>query len=223
MNIGQNLTNLRKEQNLTQEELAKLINVSPKTISSYETNRSIPNIEILILLANALNTNINSILGLNNENATIINKVYQRKNNKDNIIKMSLIAIILIVPIFFFWYAGYISIAAFTAHLYSLNIIDDQLIEISNSTLYVFTAFTKEYIIYLILLIINYILYKKKHIKPLLIINSLILIYYIYFIIESIITNGTFTPIETLIFTLTSIIGLGFAIKLINEKRTIKH
>lgn len=220
MNIGQNITNLRKEKELTQEELAKLINVSPKTISSYETNKSIPNIETLILLANALNTNINIILGLNNDNANIINKAYQKKNSKDNIIKIILIAIILIVPIFFFWYAGYISIAAFTARLYSLNIVDDQLIEISQLTLGVLTAFTKEYIVYLILLILNYIFYKKKMKKILLIINSLILIYYIYFIIESFIINGTFIPIESLIFSLASIIGIGFFIKL--RKRTTK-
>lgn len=222
MNIGQNITNLRKEKELTQEELAKLINVSPKTISSYETNRSIPNIETLILLANALNTNINIILGLNNDNANIINKAYQKKNSKDNIIKIILIAIILIVPIAFFWYAGYISIAAFAARLYNLNIVDNQLIEIAQLTLGVFTAFTKEYIIYLILLILNYIFYKKKMKKTLLIINSLILIYYIYFIIENFIINGAFIPIETLIFSLASLIGLGFFIKLIKEKRTIK-
>ena len=34
MNIGNNIATLRKNKNLTQEELAKLIKVSPKTISS---------------------------------------------------------------------------------------------------------------------------------------------------------------------------------------------
>ena len=40
MNVGKNIAKFRKEKNLTQEELAKNINVSPKTISSYENNRN---------------------------------------------------------------------------------------------------------------------------------------------------------------------------------------
>ena len=62
MNIGENIANLRKNQNLTQESLAKLINVSPKTISSYETNRSLPSLDILISISKALNTDLNTIL-----------------------------------------------------------------------------------------------------------------------------------------------------------------
>ena len=58
MNIGNNLVKLREEKGLKQNELAKMINVSDKTISSYENNRSLPNIEILVLIANALETNI---------------------------------------------------------------------------------------------------------------------------------------------------------------------
>ena len=75
MNIGLNISNLRKEKNLTQEELAKLINVSPKTISSYETNRSIPNIEILILLSKVLDTSINDILNLKEDNNNEVKKI----------------------------------------------------------------------------------------------------------------------------------------------------
>ena len=37
MNVGKNIAKFRNEKKLTQEELAKLINVSPKAISSYKT------------------------------------------------------------------------------------------------------------------------------------------------------------------------------------------
>ena len=65
MNVGKNIAKFRKEKNLTQEELAKKINVSPKTISSYENNKNLPNIETLILLSQELDVSINDILGIN--------------------------------------------------------------------------------------------------------------------------------------------------------------
>ncbi len=47
MNVGTNIAKFRKAKKLTQEELAKEINVSPKTISSYETNRIYPILKCL--------------------------------------------------------------------------------------------------------------------------------------------------------------------------------
>ena len=63
--LEKTLQNLERKKNITQEELAKNINVSPKTISSYENNRNLPNIETLILLSQELDVSINDILGIN--------------------------------------------------------------------------------------------------------------------------------------------------------------
>ena len=63
--LEKTLQNLEREKNITQEELAKNINVSPKTISSYENNKNLPNIETLILLSQELDVSINDILGIN--------------------------------------------------------------------------------------------------------------------------------------------------------------
>ena len=63
--LEKTLQNLEREKNITQEELAKKINVSPKTISSYENNKNLPNIETLILLSQELDVSINDILGIN--------------------------------------------------------------------------------------------------------------------------------------------------------------
>ena len=43
MTFGQNLKNLRKEQNLSIKELAQLSNLSPVQISNYEHDHNIPN------------------------------------------------------------------------------------------------------------------------------------------------------------------------------------
>lgn len=61
--IGKNIYMLRKEQGLTQEELAKLINVSFQAISKWETGNSTPDISTLPLLANVFHCNIDSLLG----------------------------------------------------------------------------------------------------------------------------------------------------------------
>lgn len=170
MNIGENIASIRKSKNLKQEELASLINVSPKTISSYETNRSVPNIEMLILLAKALDTSIENILNLNNENSEEIKKIYEKNDFKNNIIKIILLSIIFIIPIIYFIYSADITIRSLAT-----SIINDMpIIDATKITINLFLTFAWEYLIYLILLLVNYILYKKKHFKILLIINIIL-------------------------------------------------
>jgi transcriptional regulator with XRE-family HTH domain len=213
MNIGENISNLRKEKNLTQEELAKLINVSSKTISSYETNRSIPNIEILILLSKVLDTDINKILGLNNENNKEIKQLYEKKNIKDVILKTLIIGIICVIPVFFFWEAGYVSVASFAAQI--LTYQNKDITEIAKQAMNVFNYYLIEYCIYLIINLINYLLYKKMFEIPLFIINIIIFL----FIIISIIINGYITP-SILIFIIASIIGIIEGVKVLKTRKS---
>ena len=77
--LEKTLQNLEREKNIIQEELAKNINVSPKTISSYENNRNLPIIETLILLSKELDVSINDILGINEENSKEIKNKYENK------------------------------------------------------------------------------------------------------------------------------------------------
>lgn len=48
MNIGEKLFELRKEKNLSQEEVADKLNVSRQTISKWETNQSTPDFDKII-------------------------------------------------------------------------------------------------------------------------------------------------------------------------------
>lgn len=47
MNVGQRIKELRKQNNMDQLELAKRLNVSNKTISSWEQNRTQPKMEMI--------------------------------------------------------------------------------------------------------------------------------------------------------------------------------
>lgn len=50
-NIGSFLKILRKEKNLTQEQLAEQFNVSSRTVSRWETGSNMPDLSLLVELA----------------------------------------------------------------------------------------------------------------------------------------------------------------------------
>lgn len=58
--IGKNIYTLRKEQGLTQEQLAELVNVSFQAVSKWENGNSVPDVSTLPLLANVLHCSIDS-------------------------------------------------------------------------------------------------------------------------------------------------------------------
>ena len=63
MSFGENLKKLRKRANLSQTELAKLLEINQYNISFWEIGRSEPNIEQLIKLSNILNVPTDYLLG----------------------------------------------------------------------------------------------------------------------------------------------------------------
>lgn len=62
MNFGTRLKILRKEKNISQEELAKLIGVSRSSVGNYETNQNMPTAEILDNIANILDCSLDYLL-----------------------------------------------------------------------------------------------------------------------------------------------------------------
>lgn len=63
MPLNERLRELRKQQNLTQEQLAERLHMSRQAISHWETGRAAPDYEALRLLAEALNTTPSALLG----------------------------------------------------------------------------------------------------------------------------------------------------------------
>ncbi len=60
--VGKHIKRIRKEKNLTQDELAERLHCTRQTISNYETGKSEPGIEILIELAGVLEVEINDLI-----------------------------------------------------------------------------------------------------------------------------------------------------------------
>jgi transcriptional regulator with XRE-family HTH domain len=62
---------IREENNLTQDDLASILNIKRQTYSSYERNKSLPDINALSKLADYYNTSTDYLLGRTNINCNI--------------------------------------------------------------------------------------------------------------------------------------------------------
>lgn len=63
LNIGERITQLRKQQNLSQDELAKKAGVSRTIIGNYERKANTPSIEVLLKLAKVFNVSVDYLIG----------------------------------------------------------------------------------------------------------------------------------------------------------------
>ena len=61
-NIAKNIRRLRTAQNMTQDQLAERLHVTRQTVSNYETGKSQPDIDTIVRLAEALQTDPNTLL-----------------------------------------------------------------------------------------------------------------------------------------------------------------
>lgn len=64
MSIGENIKKWRELRNLKQSELAELIGVSDKTVSSWEINRTEPKMGMVEKISSALNCKKTDIIGI---------------------------------------------------------------------------------------------------------------------------------------------------------------
>ena len=63
--FGENLIELRKLHNMSQEELAELIGISRQTLSKYETGESLPDIEKCKMIADVFGVLLDDLVKYN--------------------------------------------------------------------------------------------------------------------------------------------------------------
>ena len=61
--LGQNIARLRKAKKLTQEDLARRLNLSFQAVSKWENCLSMPDVSVLSELAYLLDTDVNALVG----------------------------------------------------------------------------------------------------------------------------------------------------------------
>ena len=64
LNIGENLRKLRREKDLTQEQLAELLGVTFQSVSRWETGATYPDIELLPVMAELFGVSMERLLGV---------------------------------------------------------------------------------------------------------------------------------------------------------------
>ena len=102
--LSDNIKRIRKSKGLSQEELAIKLNVVRQTVSKWENGLSVPDSDMLITLADELNTSVNVLLGETVTESMIDDlKVISKKLEvinlqlaKRNMVKIKTIRLILI-------------------------------------------------------------------------------------------------------------------------------
>jgi transcriptional regulator with XRE-family HTH domain len=82
--VGINILSLRKELNLTQTELADLVNVSHQAVSKWERGECLPDIEVLLLLAMIFNTKVDNLLSSDDYTNSPIAPLHNSQNTPAN-------------------------------------------------------------------------------------------------------------------------------------------
>lgn len=112
--LSENLKSIRKSKGLSQEELAIRLNVVRQTVSKWENGLSVPDADILICIADILETPVSTLLGerVKESNAddlkvisqkleTINLQLAQRKITRQRIIHGLFIFLLVIIVIIF--------------------------------------------------------------------------------------------------------------------------
>lgn len=78
MNLSENLKRIRKENNLSQEQLADKLGVSRQSVSKWESGLAYPEMDKVLQICKMFNLNIDELL---NQNIKEVNETKQSKNN----------------------------------------------------------------------------------------------------------------------------------------------
>lgn len=83
MKIGKKLKQGRIDRNMTQEEVGKILNVSRSTVSSWEVNRTYPDLELLVALSDLYDISLDIILREDQEMVqSLTNEINTSRNRK---------------------------------------------------------------------------------------------------------------------------------------------
>ncbi len=102
-NIAFNITALRTDRGLTQLELAEKLNYSDKAVSKWERAESLPDITVLVQIADYFDVNIQYLLEKDHPASTLSRKAVQHETRRNHatIIGMSILLIWLIASVLF--------------------------------------------------------------------------------------------------------------------------
>ena len=108
MTIGEKIVKLRKEQNITQEQFAHMLNVSRQSVSKWELDTTYPDTEKLIKISKIFNCSLDYLLKDDIEQKDI-NLAVTNDEAKENKIRAEILTYLSFPPIFG-WIVGILSL-----------------------------------------------------------------------------------------------------------------
>lgn len=106
MKIGLKLKQGRADKNLTQEEAAKILNVSRSTVSSWEVNRTYPDLDMLVSLSDLYDISLDSMLREDEEMVqTLSQEIQTSRKRKGWLIALGMLYIpVLLFLMYLIWH-----------------------------------------------------------------------------------------------------------------------
>lgn len=96
MNLGEKIYQLRTEKNLSQGDLADRLDVSRQSVSKWENNTAVPDLDKLIKICDIFEISLDEITGRETHKSKPIIKIDEIKEIKNNLTKIQLIGCILL-------------------------------------------------------------------------------------------------------------------------------
>lgn len=125
MKIGIKLKQGRADKNLTQEEAAKILNVSRSTVSSWEVNRTYPDLDMLVSLSDLYDISLDLMLREDEEMVqTLSQEIQTSRKRKGWLIALGMLYIpVLLFLLYLLWHQDSL-ISSNQADLFSFGSID---------------------------------------------------------------------------------------------------
>lgn len=101
LDFGDRFKKIRIENNLTQKQISEKLNVSRQAVSNWENNRNLPDIEMLITIANKFNLSLDELIfkgsDKNNMTKKLIKDGSENRRAKINLISITVGASLLLI------------------------------------------------------------------------------------------------------------------------------
>ena len=104
MELGKRITEIRKENNMTQEELAEKFHVTRQTISNWENGKSYPDVETLVHISNEFNVSLDMLMKGDKDMVKKITREQRKGKKQKKRILITMLIVVFLLEGFYFLY-----------------------------------------------------------------------------------------------------------------------
>lgn len=146
MNLGKTLQDLRRNKNISQEEIADALNVSRQTISNWENSKSFPDIISLMTMCDIYEISLDDLI---KDNKNLLSNIKKNESKKRYtvILCISIVIILILYLLYFVFFKNYFhNISNIKREIQMVINNKNSLIEIKKSKFYNQDEMTDNYI-----------------------------------------------------------------------------